>query len=584
MRRPILQPAKSSPLSVSSQALCWPCKGFSSVSGRAPLSWQDYFPDAIEFWDCGLTQSSSNAEHQLIKESLGITRGCHAVHGIKVALEGTFFERKDGGNPLRQGQLFTSDVSHLCKTRSKDVIKPQLLREISSHLLNKAQLLGHNSREEGAIFSSDLSALDDKKTSYSTDDFICILQKCKVRRDLLLAKCVHTHIRHAGLETHRAVGNHLVPVFVECGSLPDAQAVFDKLEYRNVYSWTSLLVGYIQHGELVHAMELYEKMQEEGVSPSSFTLVALVKVCTALREMERGQKIHTHIVQRGFESDVIVGSTLIDMYSKFCSVQEAQKVFDRLLTRNVVAWSALTAAYAEFGDGQAALKCFEQMLSDGVIPNAVTFLSVLKACNSAGLIKRGQDIHSQIVDKGLEKELYVGNTLIDMYSKGGSLSDARDVFDKLLLRDVSSWNVMIQGYSMNHDNESALQLFESMRTLGVQPDAVTFSCVLSACSRANLLVKGQELFKVMREIYGIVPSADHINCMVDLLARAGHVAEAEKLVNSSPNPALDTCRALLSACKKFVRVEVGERCFYGGLSKCILDGCNATLKHQIAFI
>ncbi|KAH7295741.1 hypothetical protein KP509_27G063600 [Ceratopteris richardii] len=151
-----------------------------------------------------------------------------------------------------------------------------------------------------------------------------------------------------------------------------------------------------------------------------------------------------------------------------------------------------------------------------------------------------------------------------MYSKGGFLLDARNVFDKLLIRDVSSWNVMIQGYSMNQKYYSALQLFGSMQEVNVTPDVLTFSCVLNACSRANLFISGQQIFKMMRETHKIIPSADHINCIVDLLARAGHLSEAEKLVNSSPViSGLDTCRALLSACRESLEIGVGERCFYG---------------------
>ncbi|KAH7295740.1 hypothetical protein KP509_27G063600 [Ceratopteris richardii] len=391
-----------------------------------------------------------------------------------------------------------------------------------------------------------------------------MLQKCRIRKDFRHAKQIQAHIRRAGLESHQVIGNHLVPVFVECGGLHDAEILFDKLHYRNVYSWTSLLVGYIQNGKLLDALHLYEKMQEEGVPPNSYTLVALVKVCTFLSDWAKGRIYHKEIVQRGFETEVVVGSTLIDMYSKHGSLDEAQNVFNKLSRRNVVAWSALTAAYVEFGEGLKALKCFEQMLIDGVIPNSVTFITILKACSSAGLMKTGQEMHSETVEKGFEKELYVANTLIDMYSKGGFLLDARNVFDKLLIRDVSSWNVMIQGYSMNQKYYSALQLFGSMQEVNVTPDVLTFSCVLNACSRANLFISGQQIFKMMRETHKIIPSADHINCIVDLLARAGHLSEAEKLVNSSPViSGLDTCRALLSACRESLEIGVGERCFYG---------------------
>ncbi|KAH7284900.1 hypothetical protein KP509_33G001700 [Ceratopteris richardii] len=136
-------------------------------------------------------------------------------------------------------------------------------------------------------------------------------------------------------------------------------------------------------------------------------------------------------------------------------------------------------------DGEDSLKLLQTVF-------ALSYLPCWSRVSSAGLMKMGQERHSETIEKGFEKKLYVANTLIDM-----------NVFDKLLIRDVSSWTVMIQGYSMNQN-----------------------------C--ANLLISGQQIFKMMRETHNIIPSADHISCIMDLLARAGHLSEAEKLVHSSP--------------------------------------------------
>ena len=114
---------------------------------------------------------------------------------------------------------------------------------------------------------------------------------------------------------------------------------------------------------------------------------------------------------------------------------------------------------------------------------------------------------------------------------------------------------------MNHDDgKLALGLFDSMHVHGMKPDAITFACVLSACGRANLVVKGRQIFKMMNEAHRISPMIDHFTCMVDLLARAGKLDEAEKLLESSPfSPPKDMWRALLSACIKYAEIGIGQR-------------------------
>lgn len=97
---------------------------------------------------------------------------------------------------------------------------------------------------------------------------ICILQKCRKKRTLGIAKDVHAHVCNIGLEVHKALGNYLISMFVECGSLSYAQQVFSRLVHRNEHSWTSLLQGCIECDNLQYAFHLYQQMQEDGVHPS----------------------------------------------------------------------------------------------------------------------------------------------------------------------------------------------------------------------------------------------------------------------------------------------------------------------------
>eukprot|EP00250_Pteridium_aquilinum_P033965 c6771_g1_i1 orf=1-528(+) len=149
-----------------------------------------------------------------------------------------------------------------------------------------------------------------------------------------------------------------------------------------------------------------------------------------------------------------------------------------------------------------------------------------------------------------------------MYAKCGALLDARKVFDDLEVRDVVSWNAMLKGYGANHESTMAIRLFEFMQGHSVTPDSITFTNILSACSHANLGHKGLEFFKLMITKYDIAPTADHFTCLVDLLARSGHLCEAEKLLEATTgSQSKDMWLSLLSACKSCFELELGIRCF-----------------------
>eukprot|EP00250_Pteridium_aquilinum_P001073 c11279_g1_i1 orf=287-730(+) len=134
------------------------------------------------------------------------------------------------------------------------------------------------------------------------------LQACMKTKDLSYAKHIHECVCRNGLETHQDVGNHIVPMYVECGSLHDAQEVFDRLLHQNVFSWTYLMLGYIEIGQPQYVFNAYAKMQADNVHPNRHTFVVLLKACACLKDVQQGQAYHAEVMRKGMELDFFVGS------------------------------------------------------------------------------------------------------------------------------------------------------------------------------------------------------------------------------------------------------------------------------------
>ncbi len=96
----------------------------------------------------------------------------------------------------------------------------------------------------------------------------------------------------------------------------------------NIFSWNTRLTRRIKAGEHKRIMELFQKMQKEGRILDKFTFVSVLTVRASLRALEDGRCIHTQILQRGCESDVHVGNSLIDMYTRCGSIEDAWKAFN----------------------------------------------------------------------------------------------------------------------------------------------------------------------------------------------------------------------------------------------------------------
>eukprot|EP01018_Ginkgo_biloba_P006435 Gb_28586 [translate_table: standard] len=456
----------------------------------------------------------------------------------------------------------------------------------------------------------------------NTKTLASMLPACAKLAALEQGKEIHEKIIRSGFQSDAFVGNALVDMYAKCGSIRNARYLFDNMHQRDIVSWTAMIAGYAQNGHVDDALKIflnmpkrnvaswtamiagyaqngyskealkfYQKMQVAGVRPNSKTFASVLLACANLAAVELGQEIHGDIIRNGFQSNIFVASALVDMYVKCGSIENARELFDKMHERNVVSWTAMVAGYGHNGHIEEALKLFQkmprrnvvswtamiagyahnghcdkavklfrQMQLAGMKPNSKTFTSVLRACANLPSLEQGKEIHEEIVRAGVHSDIFVGNALVDMYAKCGSIENAQNVFDKMPERDVVSWTAMIKGYGMHGCGKEALNLFEQMQKSGMNPDHVTLVGVLSACCHAGLVDEGWQYFNCMSQYYHITPKMEHYGCMVDILGRAGRLDEAQNFVSKMPiKPDATVWGCLLGACRIHNNLELGER-------------------------
>ncbi|KAI5068818.1 hypothetical protein GOP47_0017163 [Adiantum capillus-veneris] len=389
------------------------------------------------------------------------------------------------------------------------------------------------------------------------------LRACIGIGSLLKGQEIHADIVRKGMEKDLFVGSALVDMYGKCFSLTDAQSVLNKLPARNVVSWTALISGYTEHGYGEQALYCFDKMEDEGISPCMITFVSVLKACGSIGAIEKGLEVHAEIGRKGLlETEVFIGSILVDMYAKCGLLFKAAEVFDHLPVRNAVSWTALIGGYVEHGGSEEALTRFEEMQRQHFVPAPATYVCSLKACTSEGFAIAGEEIHAEITSKGLEGELLIGNALIDLYVKCGLLLEAQDVFERLEARDVVTWTSLISGYAQRGKGEEAFRTLNKMIAEGVLPNLATFSSLLNACNHTGLVERSQMYLEALTNGYGFSPTLEHYSAMVDLLCRAGQVDKAAAMINRMPFcPGTVAWHSLLGACQKGHDFQRGRHAF-----------------------
>lgn len=372
---------------------------------------------------------------------------------------------------------------------------------------------------------------------------------------------IHAQSWKFGYESISFVSNSLISMYMKCNCYNDALLVYGEMVEPNSVSYNALIAGFVEGQQGEKGFEVFRVMTRQGLVPDRFTFVGLLGLCIDTDDLQKGIGLHCQTIKLKLDSTPFVGNVIMLMYLKSNSVEEAEKIFRLIKEKDVISWNTFIAACSHCEDHERGLKAFGEMLKDSSLkPDEYTFTSSLAACAGLASIRHGRQIHTHIIRKMLNQDVGVNNALVNMYAKCGSIGYAYNVFNKMVHRNLVSWNTIIVGFGNHGLGGKAVELFEEMKARGLLPDSITFIGVLTACNHAGLAEKGLNLFNSMEETYSIAPDIEHFSCLIDLLGRAGRLQEAEGYMSKYPfgqDPVV--LGSLLSACRLQGDIAIGQR-------------------------
>ncbi|KAG2634263.1 pentatricopeptide repeat-containing protein At2g37320-like [Panicum virgatum] len=320
-------------------------------------------------------------------------------------------------------------------------------------------------------------------------------------------------------------------------------------------------------------MQIVELHRRGGISSDASILASALSACSDRKTLTGGAQLQALLVKVGYDSSVLVGSSLVSFYSRCGQLENAHRVFQGMAAKNTVSWTALISGYAQDNQVEPCLHLFALMRQSVCKPNDVTFVTIFRVCTNHAFLGLGKSVQGLQMKMGFDSYVHVSNALISMYAKCGSIVEARAIFESIACKDVVSWNSMIFGYSQHGLAEHCLDLLKEMEG-HIMLDAISFLGVLSSCRHACLVTEGRRCFRAMIE-HGIKPELDHYSCMVDLLGRAGLLDEAWDLIQTMSMPPNGVIwGSLLASCRLHGSVLIGIQAAEHRLK--LEPGCAAT--------
>ncbi|XP_011625621.2 pentatricopeptide repeat-containing protein At3g49170, chloroplastic [Amborella trichopoda] len=397
----------------------------------------------------------------------------------------------------------------------------------------KRQLIKHSENGQPKEALKILSFMRSNGISPDLTIYSVLLKSCIRLRDFNLGGSIHAHLLKSNPLLDNVTLNSLISFYSKCEDYCGALAIFDKMKSKDLVSWSAIISCFSRSRQPMKAIIFFVGMLEYGLDPNGFCFSGVMKACASMETMEFGEMVFGFVLKTGFQSDLCVGSSLIDMFAKMNMMGSARKLFDEMPERNLVVYTLMITRYVQHGYSREGIQLFMDMVIEGFQQDKFSLSSAISACTNLGSLELGKQIHSRVLKDGLGLDLCIGCCIIDMYAKGdefGSLCDSKKAFDAMPEHNVMSWTAIISGYSQRvGKEEEAIKLFVKMVQHGkVKPNQFTYSSILKACASLSNPVMGEQVHAhVVKAGLSLVTHVG--NSCVSMYSRSGRMDDARKV-------------------------------------------------------
>ncbi|XP_068656300.1 pentatricopeptide repeat-containing protein At3g24000, mitochondrial-like [Aristolochia californica] len=338
-----------------------------------------------------------------------------------------------------------------------------------------------------------------------------VLSSCCILQDLTFGKQLQSFSIKFGYQSNLPVRNSMMYLYLKCGKIDEARRLFDEMETVNLITWNAMIAGHAQMMDLakddlsaqrsgLEALKIFQKLSRSNLKPDLFSFSSALTVCSHLIALEQGEQIHAQSIKTGFLSDVVVGSSLVNMYNKCGSIEKAIKAFVEMSTRTLISWTSMITGYAQHGRSREALGLFDDMRLAGVKPNKVTFVGVLSACSRAGMVDEALRCFEMMKNEYRIKPVMDHYAcLIDMFVRLGKLEEAFEFIKEMNFEpNELIWSILIAG-CRSHGNME-LGFYAADRLLELEPkDAEIYILLLNMYLSAGRFKDVSRVRKLMKD-------------------------------------------------------------------------------------
>ncbi|KAH6785384.1 hypothetical protein C2S51_037839 [Perilla frutescens var. frutescens] len=329
--------------------------------------------------------------------------------------------------------------------------------------------------------------------------YTAMVSACANNGEITSARKVFDEMPQRTVATWNAMITAYVRNMKRVGGVDEAFRLFLRMPERNALSYTAMVMGFVNAGRFDYAEKLYRSMPLGCRDP--FCSNVLMNGYLKTGRLEEAVRIFDGML----EKNVVSWSSMVDGFCKRGRVDEARELFDLMEeSKNEFTWCSMIDGYMKAGRFEDGFRLFLLLRREGQLGIEPTILTVIfESCGRIGRCREGCQVHGLLSRLGFEYDVFLANSVIAMYSSFGFINEARILFDMTREKDVVSWNSLLYGYVQAGRLEEANELFKKMDF----KDSVSWTTLITGFSSRGLTEKCAELFSKMPEPDGVAWTA-----------------------------------------------------------------------------
>ncbi|GAA0186565.1 hypothetical protein LIER_33853 [Lithospermum erythrorhizon] len=360
-----------------------------------------------------------------------------------------------------------------------------------------------------------------------------VVPLCSRLENHWVGRCLHALAVKVGL----LMDDHLVPALISMysgfGELLIAVGIFGCVLDKNVTLFNAMLSAYAVHQKVFDAFNLFQHMLLDGVRPNMVTFVSIIPSIVSCGIIYNGESLHGTVIKFGYESQASVLTALLSMYSKLGDVESAEYIFRHMPNRNQLSWNSMISVYANNGLWHESLATFREMQLSGLVPDAISVITILLSCSELRALHLGKSTHTFSLKGRINEDTKVSNALMAFYSNCGYLESSFELFNIMVTKDTVTWNTLISGCVNNGEVDRALHIFYQMQKQGVNFDLVTLVSVLPSCGYPGKLADGMAIHAYTVK-YGLIYDISLANALISMYFNCGELEAANIAFQEMP--------------------------------------------------